>query len=184
MEHWFDRLTHPHTRRTMVKSSALAGAALLLPGIRPSAVRASTSEPCFKTCRQIAKTDWKANEDACIRDHKLKQGRVYLSLLIGGGPAVLTAFIVANEGLSCLNGSDMAFVSEMQQCRQPQCGDPGKYPGGNAPVAICRDPGWVPCGPDPIGCCDSSNAECCQCSNGDLVCCRLGANCSCCGSRR
>lgn len=173
MEHWFDRLT----RRKLMQTGAYATGALLV----PASARASKSEPCYKDCFDTARKAWKDKEADCIRTHKLKQGRVYLGLLAGGGPAVLAAFLVANESLDCLATGDVAFVGAIAACKMPECGDREHYPGGNAPVAVCADPGYIPCGPTPAECCDSTYSECCQCRSGP-VCCRLGVSCSCCGS--
>ena len=50
MEHWFDRLAQPHTRRTALKTAALGGAALLLPFGRLARAGAFTAEPCYSAC--------------------------------------------------------------------------------------------------------------------------------------
>jgi hypothetical protein len=181
MDHWFDRLSQPHTRRVTIKAAALAGAATLFPLGRLQVAAANQQEPCYKPCLDIARQQWKDDNKACDKRWRLGQFGAYVSLIGGLGPGALLSLITSGRGLSCTSTSELAWHQAVAECLKPQCGDPGLYPGGNAPVAICRDKGYVPCGPDPIDCCDSTNAECCQCKT-KLICCRLGANCSCCGS--
>src|SRR5450755_3749815 len=67
MEHWFDRLAQPHTRRTALKAGALAGAMLVLPNSRLPQASATTAEPCFQVCAAAAATAYNAQNANCIR---------------------------------------------------------------------------------------------------------------------
>jgi hypothetical protein len=181
MDHWFDQLARPHTRRTTLKAAALAGAALVVPIGRLPAASAAQTEACYKTCRDIAYSQWETDFDACRRQSHRGTANTYLAMLTGAGPGFLLGALNIGQTLSCGSSAELTWHRNNESCLQPQCGDSGKYPGGNAPgnnLCTRYGPGYVACGEE---CCDSSNAECCICRD-RAVCCRLGNNCSCCGS--
>ncbi len=176
MEHWFDHLAEPHTRRTSLKAAALAGAALVLPVGRLSSAWAAHPYPCTFSCIEEATAQWRQAGDTCDRATGVRLGGAYIATLAGALPGAVLAVVALGRGLSCLSTAELAYHRDVHLCFDPECSDPAKYPGGNPPAIVCKDPGYVPCGPSPQDCCNSANAECQQCP-GKLVCCRKGSNC-------
>jgi hypothetical protein len=175
MEHWFDRLAQPHTRRTALKAGALAGAMLVLPNSRLPQASATTSEPCFKPCVAAAGTAFDAQNANCN------------NLLFGGAGILVTGSFIQQwlsilSGWDCQSRAELTWHHAVDACRGSQCGDPAKYPGGQLPkppppkCTPCYD---VPCGDN----CCSIVAECCLCpKTGGYSCCAAGAQCDCCGA--
>jgi hypothetical protein len=157
MEHWFDRLAQPHTRRTALKAGALAGAMLVLPNSRLPKASATTGEPCFYPCVEAAKTACRAQRANCGRN--IDGGLVGLVATA----SVIQGFLVPLVGWNCLSSAEITWHRAVDACQGSQCGDPGKYPGGQLPKPPppkCT-PGFdVACGDR----CCSVAAECCACS--------------------
>lgn len=182
MEHWFDRLSQPHTRRATIKAGVLAGAALVLPVGRLSS--AAAAAPCFNACQQESVSQWQTDLDACAQAFDRGQAIAYANLFGGLGPAAVLSGLSSWKAVNCSAKAQTNWHMNSLSCSEPQCGNPQKYPGGNPPgqVPVCTDPGYVPCGPSARDCCGPPDlAECCSCKKGP-VCCKLSANCSCCGS--
>jgi hypothetical protein len=168
MAHWFDRLAQPHTRRTTLKAGAIAGAMLVLPLSRSPQAQATTTETCFQPCVTAAGTAWKAQVRNCQG-----QGLVGGGALAGGQYVV--AFLNLLSGVHCLSSADLSWHEAVEACRGSECGNPSKYPEGQAPrpPAPKCTPGFdVVCGDR----CCSIVAECCPC-NADpsgYCCCAAG----------
>jgi hypothetical protein len=175
--HWFDRLAQPHTRRTTIKAAALAGAGLLMPLGKAPIARATTTEPCFNACVEENYVVWKMDDDACTANFGGGSRAGYVTLLSAGAPS-LVFLLNASKGLGCYANANAAWHKAALRCHQPDCGDPGLYPGGNAPghppppPGGC-DPGYLLCGDY---CCNLSYATCVGCK-GQPICCRIGGNC-------
>jgi hypothetical protein len=148
-EHWFDRLSRPHTRRTHLKTALAAGAALTLPFGRLPSARADNGQLCFNYCLTDAADKFAQADDACNRN----RDRGYYSglLTFGWGIGTVTS-IWATAGSQagsfiayrqCRNNAELANLKAAQQCEKPSCGDPAKYPGGGRPVGS---------GPPPVDC--------------------------------
>lgn len=184
MEHWLDRLAKRQTRRATLKAAGVAGATLVLPLGRLTSASASSKEPCFLDCLLEGNTQWLKDNAACEQYYSPRSAASYVDILGGVVYGTVMLSLLAGKRVSCRAAANAAWHKAVIECRRPQCGDRAKYPGGNAPVAVCTGygPGYIPCGPTPQDCCDGANAECCQCKSGKLICCRLGAECSCCGS--
>lgn len=182
MEHWFDRLSQPHTRRATVKAAALAGAALVLPVGRLPLAWATKAEPCYADCYQAAVTKWKSDNAECARARNQGQVRSnYVSLLLGSDAGSTLRSLTSARAISCDAFANVAWHQAAFNCKQPECGDPGLYPGGNAPGPApgqCDPTQEIPCGD---GCCNNI-AECCQCGGGRVQCCATGRCGSCCGT--
>jgi hypothetical protein len=76
---------------------------------------------------------------------------------------------------SCLSKAELTWHRAVEACRGSECGDPSKYPGGQAPKPPppkCDPSQEVVCGDR---CCDLS-AECCACSSepSGYCCCAAG----------
>jgi hypothetical protein len=176
MEHWFDRLARPHTRRATLKAAALAGASLTLPLGRPLLAQASKSEPCFNFCAADAFDKWQDAKKVC---KGTAAANAFATIFAPLGPiGVVLAFVHDVEIGSCLSSAEVHWHRDIESCNAPQCGNPTKYPGG-------REPGQPPPACDPqqeIVCgdrCCNIVTECCACKGG-YVCCASGRNCGCC----
>lgn len=180
MDHWFDRLAQPHSRRTMLKAGALAGAALILPAVRIPKAWATAGEPCYQPCAAAASAEFsKTKNQTC----KGGAAPVLVSALVGFGTptSVLLAYRGLNDFLNCLSNAELNWHQAVESCRGSECGDPAKYPGGQAPrkpPPKCTPGSEVVCGSI---CCDIT-AQCCPCSTveGGYICCAGNANCDCC----
>jgi hypothetical protein len=184
MDHWFDRLTQPHTRRTALKAGALAGALLVLPARSLPKAWATGTEPCYKPCIDAAAKQWSDTRNGAC---KAASGSVFFGALwfaMSGqlGPAVAHAF--AGYGTAgCLADAELAWHRAIEQCRGSECGDPSKYPGGQAPrppAPKCTAGEEFACGDT---CCNVVN-ECCPCAKvpSGYTCCAAGRCASCCPS--
>lgn len=182
MDHWFDRLAQPHTRRTTLKATLLAGAALVLPLGRVPPAEAFAPEPCFKACLDEVKVTHDSAYQRCNHAGHVGAARGYVSLLSGLGPAAVIGLVTVSRALGCLADADVAAEQAFRECRQPQCGDPGKFPGGNPPGNLpkCTPELEIQCGD--ICCNATGHPDCCQCpKTGMFMCCASGKNCDCCG---
>ena len=174
MEHWFDSLSRPHTRRTTLKAAAVAGAALIVPGVRTSRALATPREPCYKPCNVAAAKKWVSNLDICDAE----QARTYASLLFSGGafaPVVVATLLRQLGGLNCLSSAEVQWHRDVLACNGSECGDSRKYPGGgNEPKETCNPVVQTQCG---NGCCPLPDV-CCQCQNGGkYICCIDAEHC-------
>ena len=186
MEHWFDLLAQPHTRRTTLKAAALAGAALVLPLRRTSSAWATTREPCYSACLHEGAIEWDNATDACQRAFGSGVGKTYVATLAAFGPGLVLGALYGARAISCKADAEAGYHQAVVECRQPQCGDRAKYPGGNAPGRVpgpppkCVPALEIACGD--ICCNATGNPECCLCpKTGMYQCCAAGRNCGCCG---
>jgi hypothetical protein len=157
MEHWFDRLAQPHTRRTALKAGAVAGAMLVLPNSRLPQAIASSNERCFPPCVAAAAKAFNAANASCFNNQRL--GAVGALLTVSPGTSFLTSLV----GWNCYSGAELSWHRAVDACKGSQCGDPGKYPGGQLPKPPppkCTPGSDVVCGDR----CCSVAAECCACS--------------------
>jgi len=186
MEHWFDRLTQPHTRRTTLRAAAIGGAALFLPLGRFSLARAFKAEPCYNFCTDEAHAQWTADVEACGAAFSPNKTPGYVRFVTGLAPGASTVFqsLQRARWIGCLAKADTTWHGTFLGCGSlPDCGDPTKYPGGNPPATLpgkanCDPTQEVPCGP---GCCAAVGAQCCTCaSSGEFKCCAVGKCDSCC----
>ena len=178
MDHWFDRLAQPHTRRTMLKAGALAGAALFLPAGRMPRAWATTGEPCFKPCNDAAGKEFSSTRNGTCK--AVAGPQLFTGLLgIGSPSGVILFYQGAFSFLNCLSNAELDWHRATEACRGSECGDRATYPGGQAPRKPSpKCPGAVPCGDD---CCDVV-AQCCPCSTVEsgYICCASNASCDCC----
>jgi hypothetical protein len=180
VDHWFDRLSQPHTRRTMLKAGAVAGVALVLPAGRIPKAWATTGEPCFKPCTDAAAKDFRATRSGTcdpIGGGSLLVGAIGL----GSIPGFASQVVNYMNWLNCLGNTELNFHRAVESCRGSECGDPAKYPGGQTPrkpPPKCTAGSEVVCGDI---CCDIIS-QCCPCSTveGGYICCAGNANCDCC----
>lgn len=179
MEHWFDRLAQPHTRRATIKAGILAGAALVLPVGRLSS--ASAAQPCIKACRQEATIQWNLAITACANSAVNGLARSFADVFGG----VFHGLEHWREA-SCRADAVVEWKRAVTECLQPECGDRAKYPGGNAPGVVgqpptkCDPTQEIQCGD--ICCNATGHPECCFCTKtGMFTCCASGSNCTCCG---
>jgi hypothetical protein len=173
MAHWFDQLAQPQTRRTAVKSAALAGAALLLPIGRTSSALATVEEPCYVDCLKEAKAVFDVDDAACA-----KQFGAASYAEIAPGVGGLLKSLRRERWLGCRAVASCRWHQTIIDCRfKPECGDREKYPGGNAPATRPPDGG---CGEGYVlcdgYCCGTAYAFCQGC-NGKGICCRINGNC-------
>lgn len=174
MEHWFDRLSRPHSRRAMLKGVAATGAALALPWVRVPSAWATPTEPCFKPCNDAATKEWNDARAFCVRNYVA--GTSFPAILsVGGSPAgsVLQLLLGGVAGEQCKSAAELAWHRDLLKCRGSECGDSAKYPGGKPkkPVQKCVPGQEVQCGDT---CCNIVD-ECCQCKNGGAyMCCSVG----------
>jgi hypothetical protein len=175
MEHWFDRLAAPQTRRTTLKAAAVAAAGLVLPLSRVPRARATQSEACAKECVAAAQKSWDTAADACYAGGSRDGYKTFALLVYGQVPAAfIDGYLGAQRKVSCLAEAELKGRREGDRCNGPECGDPSKYPGGN-PIGRppgCDD-GYILCGER---CCNTANAYCQGC-NGVPTCCVAGGNC-------
>ena len=169
MEHWFDSLSRPHTRRTTLKAAAVAGAALFVPALRASRAWAIESEPCYKACVTAAGAQMREDEFSC---GVLLSAAAESGLSLAGSPIGVLAFVGSGIGfLRCHSGAQLAWRRHVLACRGSECSDPKKYPGGKAPAKVCDPTQEIKCGDD---CCNSLKV-CCQCKNGGTYICCIDA---------
>lgn len=175
--HWFDQLTEPRTRRTMLKASALAGASLLLPKGLMSSALATPTEPCFQPCVQAAGTKFDSTRDI---DCKVAFWGEVISI-VNPVFGLLPALLKLGEQVHCMSSSELRWHRDREACRGSECGDPAKYPGGappRGPKPKCDPTVEIPCGDS---CCNAVT-ECCLCpKDGRYQCCAAGKCASCCG---
>ena len=177
MDHWFDTLARPHTRRTAVRSAVLAAGALLLPVGRLPSASANSDEPCYHACQQLANAVQDQADQQCAKRYGVRSFAESVPLLGG------TLTSLRNERWTGCNAvASCQFYQDSINCSfRPDCGDPSRYPGGQLPTPVPTpppggcDPGEVLCGG--VVCCNPANkAECVQC-NGKALCCRIGGMC-------
>ncbi len=184
VEHWFDRLARPHTRRTTIRVAALAGAGLMLPIGRLPSASATTREPCYSACLEEAATKWKSDKAVCANlfGDALSTAASYAELLTGAAAAHLLLMLRNSQALNCKAEANINWYKAVEACRAPQCGDKTKYPGGNAPAKAPPPPQCTPNEEKACGdiCCNVSS-DCCFCSStGRYQCCAAGQCSSCC----
>jgi hypothetical protein len=164
-EHWFDRLSRPYSRRRALKVALAGGVALALPNLRLPRASAATRPPCFATCRDLAIEDWRIAGDACNQTGFLKGAMLYL--------------FYRETVLDCYARNQVAFRRDWLACYQPECGDPGKYPGGNKPRTVCTPNEETQCGDI---CCNVVTDCCLNKRTGEYQCCARipgGVACDC-----
>ncbi len=170
-EHWFDRLSRPHSRRAVLKAAVAGGAALMLPASRLPSAWATPGEPCFTPCLQAAAAAWDRQNAIC--EHQ-SQFDSYVSMVVG--PLGTISFFGRLDIFRCLSSAELKWHKDVLACGGSECGDPGKYPGGK--VRPKCDPSQEKvCG----SICCYITSECCNCKRG-AVCCRAGQCHSCCGT--
>lgn len=179
MEHWFDRLAEPHTRRATLKGAAIGGAALLIPYGR--ATPALAVEQCTDPCRANSLIAWDKAYQAC--DSATGQTFRGIKPIFDKGSAAgvaegyLRRFLEGQRKARCYASAELEGLRQVEKCQLPQCGDPGRYPGGvpigKPPASGCTDPGYYLCGGE---CCDPAYSHCGGCV-GAPVCCALGKTC-------
>jgi hypothetical protein len=178
MEHWFDALARPQSRRTVLKGAALAGAALVVPGVRVPRASATEREPCFRPCQRAATERWNSGIDSCsFRTHTLV-AQYGGSLLYGQlvAAALLGYAALATEG-SCLASAELTYHRDSLACRGSECGDGAKYPGGatqKPPPPKCDPMREKVCGDI---CCNVVTDCCLSAKTGRYVCYAAGHNC-------
>jgi hypothetical protein len=135
MENWFDSLSRSTTRRGALKAAAVAlGAAIALPAVRPESLRATDTEPCFKPCVDAAANKWRTNNDNCqaIAKHR-DAGQAFVLLYAYFPLALANLLLPVQEDRECLIESELVWRRATTRCRDEDCGDDGKYPGGTVP---------------------------------------------------
>ena len=123
VEHWFDTLSRPRTRRSTLKTAALAGAALILPGIRTPQAWATDSEPCFQPCLKAANQQLIETRAAC--------DGVAAAAAVWHAPLGITP-----SGLLALLGNGVAY----RACRSgaPLVWHRRRRSSARAPIAVVR----------------------------------------------
>lgn len=168
MEHWFDRLSQPHTRRSALKAGLAAlSAGVALPAFRPQLAYGTDREPCFLPC--MAAVVKRANEsvNGCEQLDALRHFNVLNAAHAPGG--ALTEILEYAAFAGCLASSELGLAAGALGCRAEECGDRAKYPGGTVPPpakpkpvcdpiteALCVD---VCCSVTSI-CCPGSEPKC------------------------
>jgi len=154
MEHWFDALSRPTTRRTALKGAAVAvlGIGLGLPALRPSTAQAAESEPCFAPCIQASTREWDTAYAGCLQ---LKRaGTVnFAAAVLGAAPLVILSFLQNVAAVSCGSSAELDWHRASLACRGSECGNGAKYPGGTVPVPPKPKPKCDPI--DEIACGDT-----------------------------
>jgi hypothetical protein len=177
MAHWFDRLAQPHTRRTTLKTAALAGAALVLPLGRVPQAWGSKQEPCFQPCASAASTRLDTDWNACNKALGYKSIGAYAIYATTLAPPLFLGFLAGSgyHAFVCQNQANIDWRRRTLRCEQADCGDQQKYPGGKPAVTPQQcDPVYqYPCNG---GCC-SNGSDCCPCyhPDGSNVCATSGA---------
>jgi hypothetical protein len=170
VEHWFDRLSRPQTRRTTLKAAVAGGAALVLPSLRLPSAWATPTEPCLEPCKAAARAKWGASFDSCKSD-AVKADAVKGSRR-GGAPGTVL-LILGGDGFltvrQCRDIVELTFWRDFEKCKSSECGDPGKYPGGvpKKPPPKCTPVEEIVCGDF---CCNALQV-CCKCKSGKYTCC-------------
>jgi hypothetical protein len=176
MEHWFDRLAHPHTRRTTLRTAALAIGALALPNRLLPAASATAQEPCYKPCVDAAKQGFSGTKNGVC---KALAGPTLFAGLTGLGTpvGVIVELAGAWQWTSCLGSAELSWRRAIDACRGSECGNPSKYPGGSEPAPpppTCDPTQQIRCGDH---CCNIVD-KCCQCqADGAYICCSAGSPC-------
>jgi len=172
-EHWFDRLSRPHSRGTALKAAAAAAMALALPNVRLPRAWATPGEPCWTPCNDAALDKWNATVNGCSN---AVLGRIWASVATGSYPNLILATL-ESVIFSCGSRGEVTWHRDVLACRGSECGDPSKYPGGRKPPPPppkCDPTRETVCG----DICCNIVAECCPCKGG-FICCASGANCKC-----
>ncbi len=159
-EHWFDTLSRPHTRRTTLKGAALAvAAAVALPALRPRTAAAATTLPCFRDCVEEATGKWADRRDVCKRIGEVSRASLLTWVYNPVGPPLLMSILGNAQAADCYSDANATWARGMANCREPECGDRSKYPGGNAPRVLpkCDPKEEIACGDT---CCYTFN-KCC-----------------------
>lgn len=172
MEHWFDNLSRPHSRRTTLKAAVVAGVALIVPGVRTSRAWATQNEPCYKACVVAAANQWIDEDALCFGAFT---GTAFVNALLAStGIGLLGLLGTGFNFRKCVSLAELAWRRRTLACRGSECGDTEKYPGGKAPKRKCDPDQEVPCGDD---CCNSFKV-CCHCKNGgNYICCIDAEHC-------
>jgi hypothetical protein len=178
VEHWFDALSRPQSRRTVLKGAAVAGVALVVPGVRVPRASATEREPCFVPCEQAATDRWLKGADNCAARTYMLVGQGTASLLYGGlALAGLFTFAAAAGAASCMSSAELDFHRDSLACRGSECGDGSKYPGGAAqkpPPPKCDPIREKVCGDI---CCNVITDCCLSAKTGRYLCYAAGHNC-------
>lgn len=164
MEHWFDALSRPHSRRAALKTALAVGVGLGLPALRPPAARATPKDPCWKPCIDAAGAQWNAAFAGCRRLGNLGGVNLVSTAWLGLSPNTLLGALEVARWLSCDSSAELAWYQATTACKGEECGNPDKYPGGaeapppKKPTKVCNSPDRpIVCGDD---CCASFN-KCC-----------------------
>jgi len=172
MEHWFDSLSRPHTRRTTLKAAAVAGAALVLPALRTPRASATDKEPCYTACAAAAAKQWNDTDNLVCKPIGVESALSFLNLI--SHPDLLA---MVSRGLplaNCMASAELHWHRDMLACRDPDCGDSAKYPGGKVkkPAPKCTPIEEKRCG----DICCYVTTDCCL-KNGEYVCYAAGHDC-------
>lgn len=182
-EHWFDRLTAPHTRRQGLRA-ALAGAALTLPLGRSASALADNPQSggnpyaCQKGCFYTAHRTFSASMEGCLSQ---ASGAGYAVGIAGGlygqiFPALGYAGGKLIRASLCAERARLVQKATQYDCLQPGC--PGFDPGGeNGPCFNCNSLSNTVCCPDPTSvfgysCCSTNQPQpyCCAPQGGCKTC--------------
>jgi hypothetical protein len=178
VEHWFDALSRPHSRRTVLKGAALAGAALVVPGVRVPRASATEREPCYVPCGRAAADDWAKGVGTCATKTYTLVSQGGASLLYG--QIVLAGLFALGGGAtaaSCLASAELDYHRKTLACRGSECGDGSKYPGGavqKPPPPKCDPMREKVCGDI---CCNVITDCCLSAKTGRYLCYAAGHNC-------
>lgn len=177
VEHWFDTLSRPHSRRTTLRVAAVAGAALMFPALRtPRAAALDTAEPCLEPCMNAAARRWDATKNGIC---KVRGGVPSFSGLFQfPSPTPMLIFLLGSiEGANCFSSAEVRWHRDTRACDQ-ECGSSGNSPGGadepKPKPEVCDPAQQIKCGE---GCCNNLYV-CCQCKNGGkFICCTDSEHC-------
>jgi hypothetical protein len=129
VEHWFDRLSRPHTRRSALQAAlGVAAAGVAAPALRPPLAYATDREPCFQPCMQAAAVRANASHARCEQLAAL----AHVDILNGSHAPddVLVSILDAATVVSCLASAQVTLHFDVLGCRDAECGNEAKYPGG------------------------------------------------------
>lgn len=160
MEHWFDTLSRPQTRRSALKAAlGIAAAGIALPGLRPELAFAADREPCFKPCLAAATRRFNTMLSGC--EQLLARTKLNMLSTSVAPEDLLIRILDTSSAVSCLASAELRFALGVAGCRSSGCGDGDTGPGGSAPPKPTCDP------KDEILCvdtCCSTTSICCPSS--------------------
>jgi hypothetical protein len=168
-EHWFDRLTVPHTRRTSLKALAagLGGAAVAtLPGaVEPEPAQAAESpHACRKGCFYVAGQIWRDGINDCGYLGTLEYS---LDNLLIHGPIVpwlvpVANIVYAGRMQRCFDRSGAAAMTAAAPCNANNCPGFNPYEGRHAPCQCVPGNYCYPCEASTNGyiCCIYAPGDC------------------------